>query len=148
MGGATRLWPYLASLVHNRNRAVAGIFDDLAFCDVDDRGAIAVTVPRHDAVWLDSKFTEPELALLDVCRRLFKIDGGEDGVGHALGRIGDRRTYVGFHLVGGATARSRARYADERRSSSDAGQNQVLAEASAARDAIKHVRGLLCKAFP
>jgi hypothetical protein len=49
MGGATRLWPYIASLVHNRNRAVAGVFDDLAFCDVDDRRTIGVTVPRHDA---------------------------------------------------------------------------------------------------
>ena len=78
MGGATRLWPYLASFVHNRNRAVAGIFDDFAFCDVDDRRTIAVAVPRHDAAWLDSKFTEPELTLLDVCRLLFKIDGGKD----------------------------------------------------------------------
>src|SRR6516225_11836394 len=147
MGGAAGLGPYVASFVHDRNRAVAGIFDDLAFCDVDDRRTIAVTVPRHDAAWLDSKFTEPELALLDVCRLFFKIDGGKDRVGHTLGRFGDRRTYVGFHLVGGATASSRGRYADERRSSGDASQNQVLAEASAARDAIKHVRGLLCKAF-
>ena len=35
--------------MHNRNRAVAGIFDDLAFCDVDDRRTIAVTMPRHAA---------------------------------------------------------------------------------------------------
>src|SRR5262245_11643277 len=148
MGGATRLWPYLTSFVHDRNRAVAGIFDDLAFCDVDDRRTIAVAVPRHDAAWLDSKFTEPELTLLDVCRLLFKIDGGKDRVGHALGRIGDRRAYVGFDLFGGTTASGRCGNADERRSSGDASQNQVLAEASAARDAIKHVRGLLCKAFP
>src|SRR5262249_51411700 len=147
MGGATRLRPYLASFVHNWNRAVAGIFDDLAFCDVDDRRTIAMTVPRHDAAWLNSKFAEPELTLLDVCRLLFKIDGGQDRVGHTLGCIGDRRTYVGFHLIGGATASSRGRHADERRSSGDASQNQVSAEASA-RDAIKHVRSLLCKAFP
>src|SRR5262249_36616317 len=107
MGGATRLRPYLASFVHNRNRAVAGIFDNLAFCDVDDRRTIAVTVPRHDAAWLDSKFTEPELTLLDVCRLLFKVDGGEDRVGYALACFGDGRTYVGLHLVGGATASSR-----------------------------------------
>src|SRR5499427_10520395 len=99
MGGATRLWPYLASFVHNRNRAVAGIFDDLAFCDVDDRGTVAVTVPRHDAAWLNGEFAEPELTLLDVCRLLFKIDGGENGVGHTLCRIGDWRTNIGFHFV-------------------------------------------------
>src|SRR5262249_3643800 len=148
VGGATRLRPYLTSFVHNRNRAVAGIFDDLAFCDVDDRRTIAVTVPRHDAAWLDSEFAEPELTPLDVGRLLFKIDGGEDCVGDALGCIGDRRTYVGFHLVGGATASSRGRNADERRSSGDASKNQVLTERSATRDAIKHVRSLLCKAFP
>src|SRR5215813_9758762 len=123
MGSANSPLPDLASFVHNWNRAVAGIFDDLAFCDVDDRRTIAMTVPRNDAAWLNSKFAEPELTLLDVCRLLFKIDGGEDCVGDALGCIGDRRTYVGFHLVGGATASSRGRHADERRSSADASQN-------------------------
>src|SRR5215472_16878207 len=140
MGCAAGLWPYLTSFVHNRNQAVTCLFDDLAFCDVDDRGTVAVTVPRHDAAWLDSEFSESELTLLDVCRLLFKIDGGEDRVGYAFACIGNRLTYVGFHLVGGATASSRGRYADKRRSNGDAGQNQVLAEASAARDAIKHVR--------
>src|SRR5262249_7458698 len=72
MGRAAGLWPHLTSFVQNRNRAATGIFDDLAFCDVDDRGTVAVTVPRHDAAWLDSEFAEPELTLLDVCRLLFK----------------------------------------------------------------------------
>src|SRR5215469_8046443 len=148
MRGTTRLRPYVASFVRNRNRAVTGIFDDLPFCDVDNRGTIGVTVPRHDAAWLDSKFAEPELTILDVCRLLLKIDGGEDCVGHALGCIGDGRTYVGFHLVGGTTASGRGGNADERHSSDNASQNQVRTEASAACDAIKHVRSLLCKASP
>src|SRR5262249_52744477 len=143
MRGPAGLWAYLAGFVQNRNRAVACIFHDLAFCDVDDRGAIAMTVPRHDAAWFDGEFAEPKLTLLDVCRLLFKINGGQNRISHALGRIGHRLTYVGFHLIGGASASSGGRHADERRSSGDASQDQELTEAPATRDAIKHVRTLL-----
>ena len=94
MGGAAGLWPYLASFVQNGNRAVTGIFDDLAFRDVDDGGSIAVTVPRHDAAWLDSEFAEPELTPLDVCLLLFKINRGEHRVGYALAGVGNRLTSV------------------------------------------------------
>src|SRR2546421_10187636 len=43
----------LAGLVHDGHRAVAGVFGDLALDDVDDRGPVAVAVPRHDATGHD-----------------------------------------------------------------------------------------------
>src|SRR5262249_8529952 len=46
--GAARLWSDVAGLVHDRHGAVAGVFDNLALGDVDDRGAIGMAVPRHD----------------------------------------------------------------------------------------------------
>ena len=41
--GAARLRPDVAGLVHDRIGAVAGVFDDLALGDVDDRGTVAMT---------------------------------------------------------------------------------------------------------
>src|SRR4051794_7126877 len=73
MGGAAGFRPNLTGLVHDGDRAVAGVFDDLAFGDVDDGGAIGVAVPWHDAPRLNREFAEPELTLLDVCRFLFEI---------------------------------------------------------------------------
>src|SRR6516225_11665227 len=140
MRGAAGLGADITGLVHDWNRAVAGVFDDLALRDIDDRGSIAVAMPRHDAPWFDRKLAEPELALLDVCRLFFEIDGGQHGVGNALARVGDRLTCVGFHFVGRAATGKRGRHADQRRPSRDAGQNNVSAEASGARHAIEHVR--------
>src|SRR6266568_4636431 len=107
MRGAAGLRPDFPGFVHDRIRAVAGIFDDLAFRDVDDRRSIAVAVPRYDASRLDREFAEPELTPLDICRLLFEIDGGENGVGHALSSVGNRWARVGLHLVGRTTTGNR-----------------------------------------
>src|SRR5262245_20727382 len=143
MGGAAGFRLNLTGLVHDGNRAVAGIFDDLAFSDVDDGGTIGVAVPWHDAPRLNREFAEPELTLLDVCRFLFEIDGGEHRISHALARLGDRLTCIGFHLVGRATAGNRGRHTDQRRSSGDASQNHVSDEYSTTCDRMEHVRDLL-----
>src|SRR5262245_27944217 len=50
---AAGLRPDVAGLVHDRLGTVAGVFDDFAFRDVDDGGAVAVAVPGHDAARLD-----------------------------------------------------------------------------------------------
>src|SRR3974377_2166016 len=105
MRGAAGLGADIAGLVHDWNRAVAGVFDDLAFGDVDDGGSIAVAVPRHDAAGLDGELAEAELALLDVRRLLFEIDGGKHGVGHALARGGWPAEVCGLSVVRGAGCR-------------------------------------------
>ena len=56
----------IARLVHDRHRAIAGVFDDLAFGDVNDRRPIVVAVPGYDAAGLDGELAEPELAVLDA----------------------------------------------------------------------------------
>src|SRR5262249_60634274 len=96
--------PNIAGLMHDRISAVAGVFDDLAFGDVNDRGTIVVAVPRYDAAGFDRELAESELAFLDIRRLLLEVDGGEYGVGDAFGCMGCRLTYVGLHLVGGAAA--------------------------------------------
>src|SRR5262245_17081794 len=50
--GAARLRPDLAGLVRDRDCAIAGVFDDLALGDVDDRGTVGMAVPGHDAAGL------------------------------------------------------------------------------------------------
>ena len=82
MRSAAGLRSNVAGLVCNRNRAVARIFDDLAFRDVNDCGTISVAVPGHDAAWLNSELAEAKLAFFDVCRFFFKIDSCEHGVGY------------------------------------------------------------------
>src|SRR2546426_9328199 len=47
--GAGDFRPDLAGLVHDRLGAVAGVFDDLALLDEDQRGAVVMAVPGHDA---------------------------------------------------------------------------------------------------
>src|SRR3954464_12116770 len=51
--GAGDFRPDLAGLVQDRVGAVAGVFDDLALLDVDQRGAIVMAVPGHDTAGLD-----------------------------------------------------------------------------------------------
>src|SRR5437868_6916024 len=58
--GRIGLRPYVAHLVKNGHRAVACIFDDLAFGHVDDRGAVTVAVPRDDSIRLDRQLAETE----------------------------------------------------------------------------------------
>src|SRR5262249_47845328 len=84
VGGAAGFRPDLAGLVHDRHGAVAGVFDDLAFGDVDDGGTVGVAVPRHDAAGLDGQLAEAELALLDIGRLLLEVDCREHRVGDAL----------------------------------------------------------------
>ena len=100
-----------------------------------------MAMPRHDASWFDGKLAEPELALLDVCRLLFEIEGGKHGVGNTLARVGNRLAAIRFHLTRRATAGKRRRHPKQGRSGSDAGKNEVPAEASATGNAIEHDRG-------
>src|SRR5262249_26138575 len=91
--GAARLRPDIAGFVHDRISAVAGVFDDLALGDVDDRGAVAVAVPWHDAARLDRELAETQLAILDVRRLLLEVDGGEH-------RVGERLSVAVWHFLG------------------------------------------------
>src|SRR5262249_24317309 len=93
------LWPDIGCLVHDRNRAVASVFDDLAFGDVDNGGAIGMAVPRYDATGLDGELAEAELTLLAICRLLLEIDGGKHCIGDALAGVGDGLTRIRFHLI-------------------------------------------------
>ena len=78
------------ALCTDRHRAVAGVFDDLAFRDVDQRRTVVVAVPRHHAAGLDHHLAEAQFAALDLRLLLAEIDRAERGVGHALSRMIDR----------------------------------------------------------
>src|SRR5262249_17900841 len=95
-----RLRPDVAGLVHDRIRAVACVFDDLALGDIDDRRTVGVAVPGHDTAGLDRELAEAKLAFLDVGRLLLEVDGGEHRVGDALPGMGDRRAHVGLDFAG------------------------------------------------
>src|SRR5262245_14623187 len=75
----------VACLVHNRSGAIARIFVDHAFGDVDDGGAIGVAVPRHYAARLNGELAHAEVPAVDIERPLGDINRGDDGVGHANG---------------------------------------------------------------
>src|SRR5262245_8001830 len=83
VGGVALLRPDIARLMHDRIGAVAGVFDDLALGDVDDRRTVAVAVPGHDTARFDRELAE---------------------VGDALTGMRDRRARIGFELAGGALA--------------------------------------------
>src|SRR5206468_11290550 len=92
--------PDLAGLVHDRLGAVAGVFDDFALLDEDQRGTIVMAVPGHDAAGLDRQLAEAQLAIPDVGRLLLEVDRAERDVGDA-DRLGvDHRANVGLHLAG------------------------------------------------
>src|SRR5215468_1501872 len=133
--GAAGLRPDVAGLVHDRHRAVAGVFDDLAFRDVDDGGAVAGAVPGHDAARLDRELAETQLTVLDPSRLLLEIDGGERRVGDALGGMGRRLASIGLDLIGRALAGTRRR---ETEGHHDASKNSGAANGAAAHDAIEH----------
>src|SRR5262249_57163999 len=107
MGGDVGFGPDVAGFVYDRISEVAGVFDDLSFGDIDDRGTIVVAMPRHDPAGFDRELAESELAFLDIRRLLLEVDGGEYGVGDAFCCMGCRLTYVGLHLVAGAAAGDR-----------------------------------------
>src|SRR5262249_32121506 len=142
--GAARLWPDVAGLVHDRIGAVAGVFDDLALGDVDDRRTVGVAVPGHDAARLDRELAKAELTLLDVGRLLPGVDGGEPRVGDALPGMGDRHTHIGFDLADGAFTGGGCRHAGEHRTRYHSSQYNASAERAATCNTIEHGRGLLC----
>src|SRR5262249_59548179 len=102
-----RLRPDVAGLMHNWIGAVAGVFDDLALGDVDDRRSIGVAVPGHDAARLDRELAEAQLALFEFRRLLLEIDGSKHRVGYALAGMACPRTRIGFEFAGGGFARGR-----------------------------------------
>src|ERR1700737_3612161 len=53
MGGAAGLRRDLAGLVQNRHGAVAGVFENLALDDINERRTVAMAVPRNDAARFD-----------------------------------------------------------------------------------------------
>src|SRR5262244_974412 len=133
--GGIGLRPDLAGLVHNRYRTGAGVFDDLAFRDVDDGGTVAMAVPGHDAARFDGQLAEAELPVLDRGRLLLEIDGGERRVGDTLGGMGCRLASIGFDLVGRALAGTCRRKTEGHH---DASKNSSPADGAAAHDAIEH----------
>src|SRR5262249_44233462 len=104
VGGVALLRPDIARLMHDRVGAVAGVFDDLALGDVDDRRTVAVAVPGHDTARFDRELAEAQLPVLDIRRLLLEVYGGEHRVGDALTGMRDRRARIGFELASGALA--------------------------------------------
>src|SRR6516225_10585938 len=142
MRRAARLGTNLASLVQDRRRTVAGEFVDLAFRDEDQRRAVAVAVPGHDAVGLYGELAEPQLAVLELRRLLRQVDSAERGVGDA-----DRGEFhgfagVGLHLVGGATD-GKGSGCKNGRSDDETGDGDGAAEQPAQFDAVGHLNWLL-----
>src|SRR4051812_47700865 len=64
----------VAGLVNDRLGTIAGILDDLALGDVDERRTIVMAMPRHDSARLDNKLAEPQLAAFELCRLFLKIN--------------------------------------------------------------------------
>src|SRR5262249_11989113 len=135
----------LISPAHNRIGAVAGVFDDLALGDIDDRWTVGVAVPGHDAARPDGELAKAKLAFLDVGRLLLEVDGGEHRVGDAFAGMGDRHTHVGFGLAGGTFAGGGHRNASECRARHHPGEDEVSAERGTC-NVIEHGHGLLCYA--
>src|SRR5829696_7290122 len=50
----------LAGLLLDRDRAVAGVFVDLARDDVDEGRPVLVAVPRHHPAWLHDELAQPQ----------------------------------------------------------------------------------------
>ena len=73
MGDLRGLGHHVADLVHDRRCAVARIFVDLAFDDVNDRRTIGVAMPGHDAVRLDGQLAHAEQTVVDIEWRLRDI---------------------------------------------------------------------------
>src|SRR6516164_3586659 len=142
MRRAAGLGTDLARLMQDRRRTVAGEFVDLAFRDEDQRRAVAVAVPGHDAVGLYGELAEPQLAVLEL-RWLFRqVDGAERRVGDADGGEFDGLAGVGLYLVGGATA-GKGSGCENSRSDDETGDGDGAAEQPAQFDAVGHLNWLL-----
>src|SRR4029450_13811996 len=125
MRGAGDFRPDLAGLGQDRVGAVAGVFDDFALLDIDQRRTVVMAVPGHDAARLDRQLAEAELALLYVGRLLLEVDRAKRHVGDA-DRLGvDHRADVGLHLAGRAFARSGAGDC-RKRACDDGGKSEAL----------------------
>ena len=72
--------------------------------DVDQRRAVVVAVPRHDAARLDHQLAEAQLTAGDLRLLFAEVDRAERGVGHADGLEIDRLARIRHALVGGAFA--------------------------------------------
>ena len=99
----------LAGLVLDRNRAVAGVFVDLARDDVDQRRPVLVAVPRHDAARLHDELAQAQAAVGERDLLLAELDHAEHVVGHVLRLHLARRANAGLGLVGRALAGARRR---------------------------------------
>ena len=94
----------LACLVKDRSGAVAGVFDDFALLDEDQRWAVIVAVPGDYAARLDHELAESQLTVGDVRFLFAEIDRAEGGVGHADGLEIDWLARIRHALVGRAFA--------------------------------------------
>ena len=94
----------LAGLVNDRPGAVAGIFDDFALLDEDQRWAVIVAVPGDYAARLNHELAESQLTVGDLRFLFAEIDRAERGVGHADGLEIDWLARIGHALVGRAFA--------------------------------------------
>src|SRR5215831_10621514 len=106
---AVLLGGHFARLMHDRHRAVARVLDHLAGDDVDHRGTIAVTVPRHNAARLDVELSQAEEPPVDMRRLLRQIRRRSHDVLDTLRRRSAHllALSVGHPLVGGTLARER-----------------------------------------
>ena len=94
----------VARVMHQRHGAIARIFVDLAFDDVDDGGTVGVAVPGDDAARLDHELAHAEVPAIDVERRLAHVDRGDGGVGDADRLQVDGFARIRLLLIGGAFA--------------------------------------------
>src|SRR6266496_722667 len=129
----------VARLVHDRNRAIAGVFDDLAFDDVDDRRPIAVAVPGDDTARLDDELAQAQLTLRDFGRLVRELDRGEHRIGDALGGCHVHLRQIAAALVGWAFAGTRRVQDCEHRARDDAGREQAVPDGPATNASVDHI---------
>ena len=55
----------LARFVHDRHRAIAGLFGDRAVDDVDDGRTVGVAVPGYNAAWLNDELAQAQRAAVN-----------------------------------------------------------------------------------
>jgi hypothetical protein len=93
----------LARFVHDRHRAIAGLFGDRALDDVDDGRTVGVAVPGYNAAWLNDELAQAQRAAVNPRWLLGQINRGKNHIGYSLGRIRGRlRCVRAFRLQGTA----------------------------------------------
>src|SRR5512139_1291545 len=97
--------PDLAGLVMDWPPAIAGVFDDLALLDENQRRPVVMAVPRDYAARLDDELAESQLAAGNFRPLFTEIDRAERGVGHADGLEIDRLARIRHALICRAFAR-------------------------------------------